>query len=168
MQGEVQLQPMDAQKPNHPAFLLGGSAPSPLCRICLERDRSDIFGDGLISTCMCRGTRQFVHRWCFDHWRSRKEGFAFSHCSTCKAQFHFRDDLGDRINYWRRKFALMPNRELLLWLLAVQPVIAVFTGFAYMMDTNQDFRNSIKHGPLYHDRILAKYAIPFYYIFGES
>ncbi|KAL5998009.1 hypothetical protein ACLOJK_008943 [Asimina triloba] len=35
-----------------------------------------------------RGTHQFVHRSCLDHRRSVKEGFAFSHCTTCKAQFH--------------------------------------------------------------------------------
>ncbi|KAL6135812.1 hypothetical protein ACLB2K_068037 [Fragaria x ananassa] len=37
---------------------------------------------------MSKGTQQFVHTSCLDHWRSVKEGFAFSHCTTCKAQFH--------------------------------------------------------------------------------
>jgi hypothetical protein len=27
-------------------------------------------GDDLISPCMCKGTQQFVHRSCLDHWRS--------------------------------------------------------------------------------------------------
>ncbi|KAM0906389.1 hypothetical protein ACQ4PT_016809 [Festuca glaucescens] len=40
------------------------------CRICLEAV-SDI-GDELISPCMCKGTQQFVHRSCLDHWRSVK------------------------------------------------------------------------------------------------
>lgn len=29
-------------------------------------------GDELISPCMCKGTQQFVHRSCLDHWRSVK------------------------------------------------------------------------------------------------
>uniref|UniRef100_A0A453RTW0 RING-CH-type domain-containing protein n=1 Tax=Aegilops tauschii subsp. strangulata TaxID=200361 RepID=A0A453RTW0_AEGTS len=40
------------------------------CRICLEAE-SEI-GDELISPCMCKGTQQFVHRSCLDHWRSVK------------------------------------------------------------------------------------------------
>ncbi|PIA65457.1 hypothetical protein AQUCO_00100745v1 [Aquilegia coerulea] len=48
------------------------------CRICLEYNgESD-----LISPCMCKGTQQFVHRSCLDHWRSVKVisllgGFAY-------------------------------------------------------------------------------------------
>uniref|UniRef100_A0A2P2K9D6 Zinc finger family protein n=1 Tax=Rhizophora mucronata TaxID=61149 RepID=A0A2P2K9D6_RHIMU len=45
-----------------------GSIPS--CRICLESDCET--GDELISPCMCKGTHQFVHRSCLDHWRSVK------------------------------------------------------------------------------------------------
>lgn len=29
-------------------------------------------GDELISPCRCKGTQQFVHRSCLDHWRSVK------------------------------------------------------------------------------------------------
>ena len=57
----------------------------PCCRICLETDSDP--EDELISPCMCKGTQQFVHRSCLDHWRSVKEGFAFSHCTTCKTNF---------------------------------------------------------------------------------
>ncbi|XP_020687647.1 uncharacterized protein LOC110103309 isoform X2 [Dendrobium catenatum] len=47
------------------------------CRICLESD-----GEELISPCMCKGTQQFVHRFCLDHWRAVKviallSGFAY-------------------------------------------------------------------------------------------
>lgn len=38
------------------------------CRICLECDGEE--DDELISPCMCKGTQQFVHRSCLDHWRS--------------------------------------------------------------------------------------------------
>lgn len=37
-------------------------------------------GDELISPCMCKGTQQFVHRNCLDHWRSVKVHF----CSWVK------------------------------------------------------------------------------------
>ncbi|RRT74374.1 hypothetical protein B296_00029458 [Ensete ventricosum] len=40
------------------------------CRICLENESFP--GDELISPCMCKGTQQFVHRSCLDHWRSVK------------------------------------------------------------------------------------------------
>lgn len=32
----------------------------------------DFVEDELISPCMCKGTQQFVHRSCLDHWRSVK------------------------------------------------------------------------------------------------
>jgi E3 ubiquitin-protein ligase DOA10 len=35
-------------------------------------------GDELISPCMCKGTQQFVHRSCLDHWRSLKVILIFS------------------------------------------------------------------------------------------
>nr|GEU29540.1 zinc finger, RING-CH-type [Tanacetum cinerariifolium] len=58
------------------------------CRICLQRNGFE--DEDLISPCMCKGTQELVHRACLDHWRSVKEGFDFSHCTTCKAQFHLR------------------------------------------------------------------------------
>ncbi|XP_058112476.1 uncharacterized protein LOC131255694 isoform X2 [Magnolia sinica] len=50
------------------------------CRICLEYNGEP--GEELISPCMCKGTQQFVHRSCLDHWRSVKAvaamgGFAY-------------------------------------------------------------------------------------------
>ncbi|VFQ92749.1 unnamed protein product [Cuscuta campestris] len=97
----------------------------PCCRICLECDGED--DDDLISPCMCKGTQQFVHRACLDHWRSVKEGFAFSHCTTCKAQFHLRVvELED--NSWRNiKFRLFVARDIFLVFLAVQSVCIVFS-----------------------------------------
>jgi E3 ubiquitin-protein ligase DOA10 len=53
-------------------------------------------GDVLISPCMCKGTQQFVHRSCLDHWRSVKVtpvcvmcvhsflGTCFSYCALCQ------------------------------------------------------------------------------------
>ncbi|PWA52579.1 hypothetical protein CTI12_AA453240 [Artemisia annua] len=41
------------------------------CRICLQC-ADEVKDEGLISPCMCKGTQQFVHRSCLDHWRSVK------------------------------------------------------------------------------------------------
>ncbi|KAF9662473.1 hypothetical protein SADUNF_Sadunf18G0056800 [Salix dunnii] len=119
--------------------------------------------DELISPCMCKGTQQFVHRSCLDHWRSVKEGFAFSHCTTCKAQFHLRVALLED-NSWRKiKFRLFVTRDIVIVFFAVQTVIAAMGGFAYLMDKDGTFRNSFSDG---WDRILSKHPIPFYYCMG--
>ncbi|XP_021741633.1 uncharacterized protein LOC110707873 [Chenopodium quinoa] len=139
--------------------LEAGSAPC--CRICLECDGED--DDELISPCMCKGTQQFVHRLCLDHWRSVKEGFAFSHCTTCKAQFHLRVESFED-NTWRKlKFRLFVARDVLLVFLAVQTAIAAMGAFAYLMDKDGAFRNSFSDG---WDRILSTHPIPFYYCIG--
>jgi hypothetical protein len=131
------------------------------CRICLEAE-SEI-GDELISPCMCKGTQQFVHRSCLDHWRSVKEGFAFSHCTTCKAQFHLRVETWED-NSWRKmKFRLFVARDVFLVFLAVQLTIAVIGAVAYFLDRDGSFRNSFSDG---WDRFLSKHPIPFYYCIG--
>ncbi|ONH98234.1 hypothetical protein PRUPE_7G237300 [Prunus persica] len=100
MKGEVQLEPageterdptdvdplLENQEDSSPGSsteiynedLESGSIPC--CRICLETDAEP--GDELISPCMCKGTQQFVHSSCLDHWRSVKViaaigGFAY-------------------------------------------------------------------------------------------
>lgn len=51
-----------------------------------------------------------------------QEGFAFSHCTTCKAQFHLRVELFAD-NSWRKiKFRLFVARDVFLVFLAVQTV----------------------------------------------
>ncbi|CAO2163509.1 unnamed protein product [Urochloa humidicola] len=131
------------------------------CRICLEAE-SEI-GDELISPCMCKGTQQFVHRSCLDHWRSVKEGFAFSHCTTCKAQFHLRVETWED-NSWRKmKFRIFVARDVLLVFLAVQLTIAIIGAIAYFLDRDGSFRNSFSDG---WDRFLSKHPIPFYYCIG--
>ncbi|RLM61148.1 putative E3 ubiquitin ligase SUD1 [Panicum miliaceum] len=131
------------------------------CRICLEAE-SEI-GDELISPCMCKGTQQFVHRSCLDHWRSVKEGFAFSHCTTCKAQFHLRVETWED-NSWRKmKFRIFVARDVLLVFLALQLTIAIIGAIAYFLDRDGSFRNSFSDG---WDRFLSKHPIPFYYCIG--
>ncbi|KAJ4708336.1 Zinc finger, RING-CH-type [Melia azedarach] len=133
----------------------------PCCRICLECDgESD---DELISPCMCKGTQQFVHRSCLDHWRSVKEGYAFSHCTTCKAQFHLQVELFEDISWRKIKFRLFVARDVFFVFLAVQTVIAAMGGFAYLMDKDGAFRNSFSDS---WDRLLSKHPIPFYYCIG--
>ncbi|XP_020109478.1 uncharacterized protein LOC109724885, partial [Ananas comosus] len=137
------------------------AASAPCCRICLEFDSEQ--GDELISPCMCKGTQQFVHRSCLDHWRSVKEGFAFSHCTTCKAQFHLRVEQLEDDSCRKMKFRFFVARDVLLVFLLVQIVIAIIGGFAYYLDQNGNFRNSFSDS---WDRILSKHPIPFYYCIG--
>ena len=136
--------------------------------------------DELISPCMCKGTQQFVHRSCLDHWRSIKaiffilvllrcscfrlsriclfpilfsydfnqserilvilqEGFAFSHCTTCKAQFHLKVSLFED-NSWRKvKFRLFVARDVLLVFLAVQTVSSLKTSYDSKFHSNSLF-----------------------------
>ncbi|THG12848.1 hypothetical protein TEA_018642 [Camellia sinensis var. sinensis] len=91
------------------------------------------------------------------------EGFAFSHCTTCKAQFHLRvEEFED--NSWRKiKFRVFVARDVFLVFLAVQTVIGAMGGFAYVMDKDGSFRNSFNDS---WDRILSKHPIPFYYCIG--
>eukprot|EP00249_Psilotum_nudum_P019758 c27405_g2_i2 orf=279-848(+) len=128
------------------------------CRICLESESS--VSDELISPCMCKGTQQFVHRECLDHWRSVKEGFAFSHCTTCKAQFHLLLQIPEDYSWRKVKFRLFVARDVILVFLAVQVTVAALGGIGYVMDTNGQFRDSFTDG---WDRVLSKHPVPFYY-----
>ncbi|KAM3719384.1 E3 ubiquitin-protein ligase [Dirofilaria immitis] len=54
------------------------------CRICLEEDNES----DLISPCECRGSLQFVHTQCLQHW------FDVMHerrCQICKTQYELED-----------------------------------------------------------------------------
>ncbi|KVH93766.1 Zinc finger, RING-CH-type [Cynara cardunculus var. scolymus] len=201
MNGELQLEPRGLENPSDSDPLLpnhqntGSESPSPspavaassseikdedveagsiaTCRICLECDGEE--DDDLISPCMCKGTQQFVHRSCLDHWRSVKEGFAFSHCTTCKAQFHLRV-VESEDNSWRKiKFRLFVARDVCLVFLAAQTVessnftcflklvIGMMGGLAYLADKDGSFRDSFNDS---WDRILSRHPIPFYYCIG--
>ncbi|XP_002984472.2 E3 ubiquitin-protein ligase MARCH1 [Selaginella moellendorffii] len=137
-----------------------GCAPS--CRICLECDSGEP-GDELISPCMCKGTQQFVHRSCLDHWRSVKEGFAFSHCTTCKAQFHLVPEIPEDYSWRKLKFKLFVARDVFLVFLAVQSTVAFLGALAYLMDSDGQFRESFNVG---WDKILSQHPVAFYYCLG--
>ncbi|KAL6614937.1 hypothetical protein ACP70R_037207 [Stipagrostis hirtigluma subsp. patula] len=165
------------------------AASAACCRICLESESEP--GDELISPCMCKGTQQFVHRSCLDHWRSVKrgtiasdryplfgqpgstksccldtspqEGTAFSHCTTCKARFHLRVEFREDDMCRRMKFRLFVARDVVLVFLAIQAAIAAIGGMAYFLDRNGKFRESFSDD---WDRILSKHPVPFYYCVG--
>ncbi|CAO2165507.1 unnamed protein product [Urochloa humidicola] len=134
------------------------ASPAACCRICLSSD-----GDKLISPCMCKGTQQFVHRTCLDHWRAVKEGTAFSHCTTCKAQFHLRVEFLEDDMCRRMKFQLFVARDVILVFLAIQAAIAAIAGVTYLLDRHGKFRNSFAHDG---DHILSTHPVLFYYCVG--
>lgn len=92
---------------------------APQCRICLESG-----GEDLIAPCYCKGTQKYVHRTCLDNWRSTKEGFAFSHCTECRAMFILRANVpADR--WWLRiKFQFLVIRDHAFIFIMVQLVVA--------------------------------------------
>ncbi|KAL8034109.1 hypothetical protein ABFX02_12G005701 [Erythranthe guttata] len=77
-------------------------------------------GRDFIAPCKCKGTSKYVHRECLDHWRAIKEGFAFAHCTTCKAPYYLRVHvIADR--KWRTmKFRFFVTRDILFIFFAVQ------------------------------------------------
>ncbi|KAH8501887.1 hypothetical protein Peur_043756 [Populus x canadensis] len=98
----------------------------PQCRICL-----DIGGEDLIAPCHCKGTQKHVHRSCLDNWRSTKEGFAFAHCTECRAMFILRANVpADR--WWLRlKFHFLVARDHALIFIVVQLVVAFLGVLVY-------------------------------------
>ncbi|XP_077238497.1 RING/FYVE/PHD zinc finger superfamily protein [Tasmannia lanceolata] len=91
----------------------------PQCRICL-----DIGGDDMIAPCHCRGTQKYVHRSCLDNWRSTKEGFAFAHCTECKAVFILRTNVPPDRWWLRLKFQFLVVRDHALIFFIVQLIVA--------------------------------------------
>ncbi|XP_006850891.2 E3 ubiquitin-protein ligase MARCH1 isoform X1 [Amborella trichopoda] len=95
------------------------NADRPQCRICLE-----VEGEDLIAPCDCKGTQKFVHRSCLDSWRSTKEGFAFSHCTECKAVYLLRANVPPDRWWLRLKFQLLVFRDHAILFFIVQLVVA--------------------------------------------
>ncbi|GAA0172364.1 hypothetical protein LIER_27036 [Lithospermum erythrorhizon] len=91
----------------------------PQCRICLDAE-----GEDLIAPCYCKGTQKYVHRSCLDNWRSTKEGFAFSHCTECRAQFILRANVPPDRWWLRLKFQFLVARDHAFIFLAVQLIVA--------------------------------------------
>ncbi|KAG2716536.1 hypothetical protein I3760_03G131300 [Carya illinoinensis] len=123
------------------------------CRICLETDGRDF-----IAPCKCKGTSKYVHRECLDHWRAVREGFAFSHCTTCKAPYHLRVHVAADRKWRTLKFRFFVTRDIIFIFLSVQLVIASLTYMVYLIDGYQQFRLRLAWG---FDSELS-----FYYICG--
>ncbi|RZC43890.1 hypothetical protein C5167_036847 [Papaver somniferum] len=124
------------------------------CRICLETDER-----GFIAPCMCKGTAKYVHRECLDQWRSIKEGFAFAHCTTCKAQYHMsvQSTVVDR--KWRTlKFRFFVTRDIFFIFICFQLAIALLAYLVYLVDASQNFAL----------RLALEFpgVVSFYYICG--
>ncbi|KAJ8471201.1 hypothetical protein OPV22_025544 [Ensete ventricosum] len=104
------------------------------CRICLETDGRDF-----IAPCKCKGTSKFVHRECLDHWRAVKEGFAFSHCTTCKTPYYLLvQSPADR--KWRiLKFRFFVTRDILFIFAVVQLIISSLAYLVYLVDSSQNY-----------------------------
>ncbi|XP_020244616.1 uncharacterized protein LOC109822783 isoform X2 [Asparagus officinalis] len=112
-----------------------------ICRICFEHD-----GDQLIAPCACKGTSQFVHRSCLDNWRSVKEGYAFSHCMTCKAQYHLHINFLEGSCWRTAKFRMFVARDIIIVFLAVQMIISMLGGLTYLCDMHGKLIKLIDHG----------------------
>ncbi|KAH7674689.1 Zinc finger RING/FYVE/PHD-type protein [Dioscorea alata] len=102
------------------------NADLPQCRICLDTE-----GDDLISPCHCKGTQKYVHRSCLDNWRSTKEGFAFAHCTECRAVFILRANVPPDRWWLRLKFQFLVVRDHALIFIIVQLVVAFLGMLVY-------------------------------------
>uniref|UniRef100_A0A6N2LIP3 RING-CH-type domain-containing protein n=3 Tax=Salix TaxID=40685 RepID=A0A6N2LIP3_SALVM len=106
------------------------------CRICLETDGRDF-----IAPCQCKGTAKYVHRECLDARRAVKawilEGFAFAHCTTCKAPYHLRVHVAADRKWRTLKFRFFVTRDIVFIFLAVQLVIASLAYLVRLIDTYQ-------------------------------
>ncbi|KAL0319538.1 UNVERIFIED_CONTAM: hypothetical protein Sangu_2110000 [Sesamum angustifolium] len=96
-------------------------ADQPQCRICLDTE-----GEDLIAPCHCKGTQKYVHRSCLDNWRSTKEGFAFAHCTECRAKFILRANVPPDRWWLRLKFQFLVARDHAIIFVIVQ--IVAFLG----------------------------------------
>lgn len=95
------------------------SSDQPQCRICLDTE-----GEDLIAPCYCKGTQKYVHRSCLDNWRSTKEGFAFSHCTECRAVFILRANVPPDRWWLRFKFQFLVARDHAFIFIIVQLIVA--------------------------------------------
>ncbi|KAJ4830232.1 hypothetical protein Tsubulata_037555 [Turnera subulata] len=98
----------------------------PQCRICLDTE-----GEDLIAPCHCKGTQKYVHRSCLDNWRSTKEGFAFAHCTECRALFVLRANVPPDRWWLRLKFQFLVARDHAFIFVVVQLVVAFLGVLVY-------------------------------------
>ncbi|MCL7046872.1 hypothetical protein MKW94_028790 [Papaver nudicaule] len=152
------IPPPQVNKPTTNIVDLEAGAEQNQCRICLESDRR-----GFIAPCLCKGTSKYVHRDCLDQWRSVKEGFAFAHCTTCKAQYHLRVNAFADKKCRTLKFRFFVTRDIVTIFIVVQLAIALLATLVYFVDLSQKF--GLLHALHFH--AAATFAVgSFYYICG--
>ncbi|KAL9254144.1 E3 ubiquitin-protein ligase MARCHF8-like protein [Drosera capensis] len=98
----------------------------PQCRICLDNG-----GEDLIAPCHCKGTQKYVHRSCLDNWRSTKEGFAFAHCTECRAKFILRANVPSDRWWLRFKFQALVARDHAAIFVVVQLIVGLVGVLVY-------------------------------------
>ncbi|KAL2932886.1 E3 ubiquitin-protein ligase MARCH8 [Bienertia sinuspersici] len=121
----------------------------PQCRICLDNEGLLpsvhcldamipgltscylVPGEDLIAPCHCKGTQKYVHRSCLDHWRSTKEGFAFAHCTECRARFLLRPNVPSDRWWLRLKFQFLVARDHAFIFIVVQLIVAMLGVLVY-------------------------------------
>lgn len=111
----------------------GDCGEQPQCRICLETTGGD-----LIAPCRCRGSAKYVHRGCLDTWRSTKEGFAFSHCTTCRSPFQLRVHVPPDKHWRTLRFRFFVTRDVLFVTVIVQLIIILLGYGVFEIDSLQD------------------------------
>ncbi|XP_031500632.1 uncharacterized protein LOC116264505 [Nymphaea colorata] len=127
--------------------LIGGDERQ--CRICFESG-----GGELIAPCDCKGTQKYVHRSCLDHWRSIKEGFAFAHCTECRADFHLRANMLSRRWWLKLKFQLLVFLDHVMIFIVVMLVVALLCLLAYKF-----FGEELRDMFCYDDNHVVFYAL---------
>uniref|UniRef100_A0A8R7Q4A6 RING-CH-type domain-containing protein n=1 Tax=Triticum urartu TaxID=4572 RepID=A0A8R7Q4A6_TRIUA len=96
-------------------------------------------GRDFIAPCKCKGTSKYVHRDCLDHWRAVKEGFAFSHCTTCKAPYYLRVHVHTDRKWRTLKFRFFVTRDILFIFALVQFVISALAYLVHFIDGYQQY-----------------------------
>ncbi|MBA0716032.1 hypothetical protein Golax_014899 [Gossypium laxum] len=94
-----------------------------------------------------------------DQGQRHKEGFAFAHCTTCKAPYHLRVHVAADRKWRTLKFRFFVTRDILSIFLAVQLVIASLAYLVYLIDGYQQSWLRLAWG---FDSELS-----FYYICGK-
>lgn len=129
----------------------------PQCRICLDSE-----GEDLIAPCHCRGTQKYVHRSCLDNWRSTKEGFAFAHCTECRARFLLRANSPSNRRQSRLKFQLLVAGDHALIFIVVQLIVALFGMLLYKL-YGEELREMFGYEDLYIIAVLAMLLVGLLY-----
>jgi len=140
--------------PSSEIDLEAGAGDQLQCRICLETDGRDF-----IAPCKCKGTSKYVHRDCLDHWRAVKEGFAFSHCTTCKAPYYLRVHVHTDRKWRTMKFRFFVTRDILFIFALVQFIISALAYLVHFIDGYQQYWLRTAWG--------FDNEVSFYYICGK-